>query len=84
MTWYAVSIPPSASRLLGNCRFEHYSETQALAAMLHAFAQLPVGERVILARHYLQQQDLAAPNRVGDGQGPPVDHGGHAPGNGQA
>ena len=81
MTWYAVSVPSSASRLLGGWRFERYSETQALAALLHAFAQLPVGERVMLARQYLLQQDPAPSGVAGDGQESPVDRGGHAPGN---
>jgi hypothetical protein len=56
MTWYAVSVPPSASLLLGRCRVRRYSETQALAGILHSFARLPPEERATLARQYLQEQ----------------------------
>jgi hypothetical protein len=33
---------------------------------LHAFAQLPVGDRVILARLYVQRQDPAPSDVAGD------------------
>jgi hypothetical protein len=64
MTWFAVSVPPFVSSLLGSCQLEMYSEAQALLGILDTFVQLPAQKRIDMVEEYLQQHPPSPPSSI--------------------
>jgi hypothetical protein len=55
MAWLPASVPDSAKLLLNKTGVKEFSKPQALAAIPHWYASLPLVYRVQLARDYADQ-----------------------------